>query len=60
MKTKTILLCTVALALGACSSHGSMWESSGPRYTPRADVSQSNYTQANHAEDRMDKKSYKQ
>ena len=54
MKTRTILLCTVALTLGACSSH------SGPRYTPRADVAQQNYTKANHAEDRMDKKSYKQ
>lgn len=54
MKTKTILICTVALTLGACSSH------SGPRYTPRADVAQNNYTDTNHAEDRMDKKSYKQ
>jgi outer membrane protein OmpA-like peptidoglycan-associated protein len=54
MKTKIILLCSVALALGACSSQ------SGPRYTPRADVAQKNYTSANHAEDRMDKKSYRQ
>lgn len=53
MKTRTILLCTVALTLGACSQ-------SGPRYTPRPDISQNNYTQANNAEDRMDKKSYKQ
>lgn len=52
MKTKTILLCTVALTLGACGTQ------SGPRYTPRTDISQNNYTQANHAEDRMDKKSY--
>ncbi len=54
MKTRTILLCTVALTLGACSSH------SGPRYTPRADVQQKNYTNENHAQDRMDKKSYTQ
>lgn len=54
MKTKAILLCTVALTLGACSSQ------SGPRYTPRADIAQQNYTNENHAEDRMDKKSYKQ
>lgn len=54
MKTRAILLCTVALTLGACSSQ------SGPRYTPRADIAQQNYTNENHAEDRMDKKSYKQ
>lgn len=54
MKTRTILLCTVVLTLGACSTH------SGPRYTPRLDVTQKNYTAANHVEDRMDKKSYKQ
>lgn len=54
MKTRTILLCTVALTLGACSSQ------SGPRYTPRADVQQKNYTNENHAQDRMDKKSYTQ
>lgn len=53
MKTNTILLCTVALTLGACSQ-------SGPRYTPRADVVQKNYTNENHEEDRMDKKSYTQ
>lgn len=52
MKTRTILLCTVALTLGACGTQ------SGPRYTPRADVQQKNYTNENHAEDRMDKKSY--
>ncbi len=59
MKTKTILLCSVVLTLGACSSYSGMYESSGSRYTPRADVAQHNYTSANHAEDRMDKKSYK-
>jgi outer membrane protein OmpA-like peptidoglycan-associated protein len=52
MKTKTILLCTVALTLGACSN-------SGPRYMPRADVAQKNYTAENNTSDRMDKKSYK-
>jgi OOP family OmpA-OmpF porin len=54
MKTKTLLLCSVVLTLSACSPY------SGPRYTPRADVAQQNYTTANHTEDRMDKKSYKQ
>lgn len=54
MKTKAILLCTVALAMGACSSQ------SGPRYTPRFDVAAQNYTSAHHTEDRMDKKSYNQ
>lgn len=60
MKTKALLLCSVILTLGACNSQGSMYESSGPRYTPRADIAQKNYTTANHIEDRMDKKSYKQ
>lgn len=59
MKMKTILLCSVVLTLGACSSYSGMYESSGSRYTPRADVAQHNYTSANHAKDRMDKKSYK-
>ena len=54
MKTRTILLCSVALTLGACSSN------TGPRYTPRADIEQKDYTEANHEEDRMDEKSYKQ
>ncbi len=60
MKTRTILLCTVALTLGACNSHNSMYESSGPRYTPRAEISQNNYTQKEHQQDRMDDKSYDQ
>lgn len=60
MKTRTILLCTVVFSLGACNSHSSMWESSGPRYTPRADVQQKHYSNENHFEDRMDRKSYKQ
>lgn len=57
MKTKAIMLCTVAF-LGACSAHNSMYQSSGPRYTPRPAISQNNYTQENRAEDRMDTKSY--
>lgn len=60
MKTKTILLCSVVLTLGACGYYNGMYENSGPRYTPRSDVAQQNYTNANHIEDRMDKKSYKQ
>ncbi len=52
MKTRTLLLCSVAVILGACSSQ------SGPRYTPRAEITQQNYTSANRAQDRMDKKSY--
>lgn len=59
MKTKTILLCTVALSLGACSSNNNH-PMSGPRYTPRAEVSQNNYTPANHMADRMDTKSYRE
>ena len=54
MKTKTLLLCSVVLTLSACSPY------SGPRYVPRADVAQRDYTTANHTEDRMDKKLYKQ
>lgn len=60
MKTRTILLCTVALTLGACNSHSGMSESSGARYTPRPEIAQKDYTAANNTEDRMDKKSYKQ
>lgn len=54
MKTRTVLLCTVVLTISACGTQ------SGPRYTPRAFVTQQNYTSANHTEDRMDRKSYKQ
>lgn len=52
MQRKAILICGVALTLGACGMQ------SGPRYTPRPEISQRNNTQANHVEDRMDKKSY--
>ncbi len=61
MKTKTILLCTVALTLGACSnSYRNDNEGSGARYVARDEVAQRNYTNADHVEDYMDKKSYKQ
>lgn len=59
MKTKTILLCTVALSLAACSSYNNH-PMSGPRYTPRAEISQSDYTQANRVADKMDAKSYRE
>ena len=59
MKMKTILLGTVVLTLGSCSAHaGSYPYNSGPRFTPRADVSQDNYSQENRMEDRMDDKFY--
>ncbi len=64
MKTKFILLSSAVLALSACgtdSNHSTnryMTESSGSRYTPRAEVSQRNYTNANINEDRLDKKRY--
>ncbi len=60
MKTKTILLCSVALTLGACNANNRMYESSGSRYTPRPEIAQKDYTAENNTEDRMDKKSYKQ
>jgi outer membrane protein OmpA-like peptidoglycan-associated protein len=60
MKTKTMVLCTLALSLSACSAHNSMNNPSGPRYTPRPDVSQNNYTAENRAEDRRDTVDYNQ
>lgn len=51
MRTKTIMLCTVALTLGACAQ-------SSPRYTPRAEISQNKYTQKERQQDLMDTKSY--
>jgi outer membrane protein OmpA-like peptidoglycan-associated protein len=59
MKTKTILLCTVAVTLGAHSAHAEN-NASGPRYAPRPEISQKNYTQKNRIEDRMDDKSYEE
>jgi outer membrane protein OmpA-like peptidoglycan-associated protein len=57
MKIKTILLCTVAVTLGGYTAHAQD-DAFGPRYTVRPAVSQKNYTQENHTEDRMDAKSY--
>lgn len=57
MKTKTILLCTVTLALGGYAAHAES-NAFGPRYTPRPVVSEESYTQENRTEDRMDAKSY--
>lgn len=59
MKTNAILLCTIALSLGACSSSG-INAASGPRYTPRPAVMEKNYTQENRMEDSMDKKSFEE
>ncbi len=60
MKTKTILACTVALTMSACSSGSSLYENSGPRYTPRPDVAQRNYTSVHHAQDHRDEIAYKE
>ena len=59
MKIKTILLCTVAATLGSYAAYA---ESNmfGPRYTPRSEVSEKNYTQKHRTEDRMDAKLYKE
>lgn len=59
MKTRTLLLCTVAVTLG---SHAAQAETNafGPRYTPRPAISQKNYTQENRTEDRMDVKHYEE
>ncbi len=59
MKTKTIMLCTVAVTLGGYAAHAEN-NSFGPRYTPRPAISQNNYTQEKHAEDIMDVKSYEE
>lgn len=59
MKMNAILLCTVALSLGACSYSG-MNTASGPRYTPRPAVMEKNYTRENRMEDHMDKRAFKE
>lgn len=59
MKARTLLLCTIALSLGGYAAHGES-STSGPRYTPRPEVSPRNYTGSNHVEDRVDAKSYRQ
>jgi OmpA-OmpF porin, OOP family len=60
MKIKTLLLCTaITLSWSVCAAHaGSL--TSGPRYTPRAEVSEKNYTPDNRMEDRADAESYEQ
>ena len=55
MKIKTILLCTATLIIGGYSAHA---QTSGPRYVPRPEIYQGNYTQANRMEDREDAESY--
>jgi OmpA-OmpF porin, OOP family len=58
MRIKTLLLCTITLSLGSFTAQADTM--SGPRYTPRSDVAQKDYSQANHREDRSDKESYVQ
>lgn len=50
MKTKTIMLCTVALTIGACSTD----YGSGSRYVPRPEVAQGNSTETTRTQDDMD------
>ncbi len=57
MKIKTLLLCTVTLTLGGYSAYG---QTSGPRYTPRPEIAQRNYTPINRIEDRRDAIWYEQ
>lgn len=59
-KIKTIIMCSVAITLASCSSYDRMSNSSGPRYTPRPEIAQSNYTHENRVEDHMDDESYDQ
>lgn len=57
MKIKTLLLCTITLSVSAYSAHAQSL-TSGPRYIPRAEISQKNYTPAHRMEDRSDAASY--
>lgn len=58
MIIKTLLLCTaITLSLGAFASQAQS-QTSGPRYVPRSDVSQKNYTETHRMEDYSDKKTY--
>lgn len=59
MKTKTILLCSVTLTLGACS-YNDMNTNSGPRYMPRLDAAHTQNSPDTRVEDDMDVISYKQ
>lgn len=54
MKLQTIMLCTVSLSLGACSSYGGT--NSGSRYVPRDEVA--NSTEETRTEDTMDAVKY--
>lgn len=56
MKIQTVLLGTAVLTLTACSSYNH--SASGPRYVPRAEIADRDYTLENHNEDYRDKKSY--
>ena len=59
MKIKTLLLCTtITLSLGAFSAYAES-TTSGPRYVPRDEISQKNYTQTHRMQDYSDIKSYR-
>lgn len=47
------MVCTASLSLGACSSYGGD-SLSGARFTPRQEISQTDYTDENRTEDYMD------
>ncbi|NCO04282.1 MAG: OmpA family protein [Alphaproteobacteria bacterium] len=53
MKSKTLIMCSAVLTLSACAG-----ADSGPRYVPRPEISENNYTHENRLENYMDKKSY--
>jgi outer membrane protein OmpA-like peptidoglycan-associated protein len=57
MKIKAFLLCTATLTMVGYSANGASF-TSGPRYTPRPEISPQNYTEANRFEDYMDTKIY--
>jgi outer membrane protein OmpA-like peptidoglycan-associated protein len=61
MKTRAIILFAATLLVGACSTENYRYnnDNSGPRYIPRAEVSQSNYTNANRMEDYSDRTMFK-
>jgi len=56
MKIQTFLLCTaLTMTLGSYTAHA---ETSGPRYVPRAEISEKNATPTTRWEDYSDKESY--
>jgi outer membrane protein OmpA-like peptidoglycan-associated protein len=58
MKIKTLLLCSaITLCLGATAVHAGT-VNSGPRYVPRAEISEKNYTPALRMEDHSDRETY--